>query len=78
MLTVFQIRAARAGLGLTSQELAAASKVGRNTILSLETGEPGTEPEALASTLRKLRDYYESAGVEFLPGNGLRFAKSAK
>ena len=78
MLTMFQIRAARAGLGLNAKEAAENSGVSRNTILTLEKGEPDKGPDALASTLRKMQEYYETAGVEFMPDNGLRFIGKTK
>lgn len=77
MITTFQLRAARAGIGLSLSELAdklkgAGLKVGRATLQRLEAGNAAEVPDALASTLQKIQTYYEGEGIEFLPGNGVR------
>ena len=59
-----QIRAARALLRITAQDLSTASGVGLATIKRLEAGDG--LPPAHAQTLDKLTKALESAGVEFL------------
>jgi transcriptional regulator with XRE-family HTH domain len=64
-----QLRAARAAIGMSVDELAAASGVGRSTILRYENrkGQP------YAATLHTLKATLEGRGVEFLEHNGLRW-----
>lgn len=64
MIASEQIRAARALLRMTAQELSAASGVGLATIKRLEAGDG--LPPAHAQTLDKLRKSLEAAGIEFL------------
>lgn len=59
-----QIRAARALLRITAQDLSTASGVGLATIKRLEAGDG--LPPAHAQTLDKLTKALEVAGVEFL------------
>jgi len=59
-----QVRAARALLRITAQDLSSASGVGLATIKRLEAGDG--LPAAHAQTLDKLTKALEAAGVEFL------------
>ena len=74
-----QMRAARALLRITAQQLSDASGVGLATIKRLEAGDG--LPAAHAQTLDKLKKALEAAGVEFLgspedgPGVRLRSKK---
>jgi len=62
MVNVFQIRAARAWIGLSQEELADEAGIARRTLIRLENSEePGTE-----RTMEKLRLALEKRGVEFL------------
>ena len=76
MIASEQIRAARALLRITAQDLSTASGVGLATIKRLEAGDG--LPPAHAQTLDKLRKALEAAGVEFLgspeDGPGVRLA----
>jgi transcriptional regulator with XRE-family HTH domain len=63
-----QIRAARALLNWTAQDLANASMVGVATIRRAE-GESGPT-RMIPSTLTAIRTALETAGVEFIPENG--------
>jgi predicted transcriptional regulator len=64
MATGNQIRAARALLGITAQELAELSGVGWATIQRFENS-PGI-PKAKGGTLERVVDALKEAGVEFL------------
>jgi transcriptional regulator with XRE-family HTH domain len=68
MITLSQIRAARALLGWTQEALAEASKVSLPSINNLERGLYSPRPETLQSLVVAL----EHAGVEFTANNGLR------
>lgn len=67
-ITSSQIRAARALLRMSAQELATRSKLGIATIRRAEAQE-GT-PTLTASNLDALRRALEGAGIEFIPENG--------
>jgi predicted transcriptional regulator len=73
-----QIRAARAWLGITQQQLAEASLVTQKTIARFETGASVPHDR----TIRDLQVALESMGIEFLfdgeIGVGVRFKGSAK
>ena len=79
MIASEQMRAARALLRITAQQLSDASGVGLATIKRLEAGDG--LPAAHTQTLDKLKKALESAGVEFLgtpeDGPGVRL-KSKK
>ena len=64
MIASEQMRAARALLRITAQQLSDASGVGLATIKRLEAGDG--LPAAHAQTLDKLKKALEAAGVEFL------------
>ena len=64
MLTASQCRMARSALRWTAQDLADRARVSRNTINSFELER--TEPNP--ATLTVIRQAFEAAGVEFIPG----------
>lgn len=67
-MTGRQLRAARALLGWSAQQLADASKVGVATIRRVE---PNDGPvNMIASTSAALQRTLEEAGIQFLPENG--------
>jgi len=72
MVTARQIRAARALLGWSQQELADRAIVSLNALARLETGKADTR----MSTLMAIRQALIKAGIEFLPaeehGEGVR------
>ena len=74
MITGGQIRAARAGLGLTGSELSKISGVSLRALSKIE-GFQGL-PDARVSTLVKIKDSLEAAGIEFIgtpeDGPGIR------
>jgi transcriptional regulator with XRE-family HTH domain len=63
MITAYQVKAARALLGLSQAELAKLSGLGIATVKRLEIA---TELRGAASTLWKIQTALEEAGVEFL------------
>ncbi|MET3352308.1 UNVERIFIED_ORG: transcriptional regulator with XRE-family HTH domain [Xanthobacter viscosus] len=76
-VTPAQIRAARALLDISQQELADLSKVGLRTIVQFERGSTSIS----ASIIQALVLSLEATGIEFIPENGggagLRFRKPA-
>lgn len=68
MITGSQIRAGRALVRITAQELSQRAKVGAATVRRAET-EDGT-PNTTAANLLAIRTALESAGVEFIDENG--------
>jgi len=72
-----QCKLARVALDWGVLDLAQAANVSTQTITRLERGE-----ELRASTLQKIRDVLENAGIEFIPENGggvgVRFAQPSK
>ena len=75
-ITSAQCRAARALLGWSREDLAAASSVSKMTLADFETGKRNPYPR----TLVDIRDAFRVAGVAFidagadLQGSGVRFA----
>jgi predicted transcriptional regulator len=70
MLTGFQIRAARAGLNITARQLADRAGVSLPTIQRFESVDG--IPPSRSSTLLDVKNALEAAGIELLPGNGVR------
>lgn len=78
MITPAQIRAARALLGWKQSDLAAASGVSEISVKNIERG----ATDARGSTLAKLQEAFQAAGVQFLDpgqhsmagGHGVRFS----
>jgi transcriptional regulator with XRE-family HTH domain len=68
MITLAQIKAARALLGWTQETLADAAKISRPSINNVERGLYSPRPE----TYQAIVGAFEKAGVEFTPNNGLR------
>jgi transcriptional regulator with XRE-family HTH domain len=62
-----QLRAARAWLGLSQEELASQSGVARVTIANFENGRSVPQPR----TLRDLQRTLEEVGIEFLFDRGV-------
>lgn len=61
-----QVRAARAMLQMSREELARASEVGERTLADFESERRSPQPSTLAAIRRAL----ETAGVEFIAENG--------
>ena len=78
MLTVGQIRAARAALGWTATKLAKESGIGLRTVLRVEA-DAGI-PQTTTGTLSKIQSALEAAGIEFVgtpdDGPGIRIRRS--
>jgi DNA-binding XRE family transcriptional regulator len=73
MMTAAQCRMARAALRWEMQQLADKARISRNTVIRLE-GEQGTP---IPATLTVIRQAFEAAGVEFIPG-GVRLREPAE
>lgn len=65
-ISVGQLRAARGLIGWSQQELAEKAGVGRATIADFESG----KREPYSTTVTKLMETLEAAGLEFIPENG--------
>lgn len=78
MITVAQIRAARALLGLTQKDLAQLAGVSLGTLNNIERG---TQGDPKLSTMKAVQKALETAGVEFTDersgGVGVRFSRTA-
>lgn len=66
-ITAIQVKMARAALGWGVRELSSAAKVSGDTVNRLERGD-----QLKSRTIAAVRQALEVAGVEFLPGNGVR------
>jgi hypothetical protein len=55
-------------LGWSTVKLSGDSQIGQATINRFERGEGAANPATVAAIARA----FESAGIEFLPGNGVR------
>ena len=64
VLTVEQIKMAKAALGWSNPMIAEKTGLHRNTLNRAENG------EGKRSTLELLKHVFEAAGVEFIPANG--------
>jgi DNA-binding XRE family transcriptional regulator len=81
-LTARVIRAARALLGLSQDELASRAEIARRTLVRIESDadwDGGSDPRRAQNT-QKLRQVLEDAGVEFITatsrkGEGVRLAR---
>lgn len=73
MITSAQIRAARALLRWSADDLAKQSKLGVATIRRAESGDG--QPSITDANCDGLRRALEAAGVEFIPGDGVRMRK---
>jgi predicted transcriptional regulator len=78
-ITAGQIRAARALLGISQNELAEQAGVSVPTIKRCET-ESGTAPNVAEPSRAKIIDALERAGIEFTNGDalGVRLVKAKK
>lgn len=68
MITAEQIRAARALVRWSAEDLARASGVGHSTIRRMEASDG--VPAATVKNLLAIQRALEKAGVEFIPENG--------
>ena len=68
MLTGTQIRAARAMLRISAQDLANLAEIGITTIRRAESVDG--QPKTTTANLKAIKTALETAGVEFIPENG--------
>lgn len=80
MITSMQVRAGRAALGWTAQQLADAAGIASRTVLRLEA-EVGV-PQTTTGTLAKIQTALEAAGIEFIgtpdDGPGIRIRTGSR
>ncbi|WP_296738984.1 helix-turn-helix transcriptional regulator [Mesorhizobium sp.] len=78
MVNIFQIRAARAWVGLSQEQLADEAGIARRTMIRLENSDQPRSERIMA----KLRGALEKHGIEFLfegrQGVGLRYRDPKK
>ena len=72
-ITVFQLRAARAGLGLSISELHHKTNIARATLSNIEQQMPNFPPTCSIKTIFQLRKFFESCGVSFESPNKIAF-----
>lgn len=70
MVSIGQIKAARALLGWSQNDLAEASGVSAPTVKRLEAAQEGEEIGGRTETGTKLQRALEAGGVDFIPENG--------
>jgi transcriptional regulator with XRE-family HTH domain len=75
LVTGAQLRAARAMVRLEQEKLAVLAGISANTIRNLEGNEGPLN--ARMGTVRALQQALETAGVEFLPDEGVRRRREA-
>lgn len=68
MISLDQIRAARALLDLSQEDVASALRVATNTFSRMESGKSGISVDHM----RSIQRFYEQRGVEFIPNEGIR------
>lgn len=68
MISLAQMRAARALLDLSQGQVAEAIGLSTNGFSNIETGH--SQPPA--SRVERIKIFYESRGIEFIPGDGVR------
>jgi len=69
------LKAARALLGWSQDDLAAKSDVAKKTIADIERG---ADRKPLRRTVAAIRQALEAAGIEFLDDDGLRLRKGVR
>lgn len=70
-ISMEQCRGARAMLGWSQDDLAAAANVSRQTIADFERGARKPIPNNISSMIAALK----SEGIDFLPDNGIRLKR---
>lgn len=78
MITAEQIRAGRAAIGWSAEQLAKSAGIVRRTVVAIESAQG--VPSANAQTLQKIKVALEAAGIEFIGSPedrpGIRIGKS--
>ncbi len=69
LVSIRQVKAARALLGWSQSQLAARSGVSEPTIARLESASDG-DIGGRAETAHKIQDALEKSGIQFIPENG--------
>jgi len=68
-LDIYQLRAARAMLGLSQSELSQATEVSQETINKIESG---ANQNARKNTIDALKTFFVREGIDFIPNSGVR------
>ena len=71
MITTFQLRAARAGVGIKLKDLSKITKIGYVTLSKIEEGAVYNVPKIHRSTLEKIIRFYNSCGIRFVDNNSI-------
>jgi transcriptional regulator with XRE-family HTH domain len=72
-LTTFQLRGARKALGITLKQIAEGTGIAVSSLARMESGNVFLFPEhSSVPTVYAVRNFLESQGIRFLPGNGLQ------
>lgn len=69
MISTFQFRAARSGLGITLAELSRITNIGYATLWKLEKGKVFNQPKLRKETLKKIEIFYSNCGIKFFNNN---------
>ena len=69
MLTGFQVRAARRGLGLSIKELSKSTSISETTLKRLEKTKLLEPLNSGDSVISKLLSFYSTCGIKFSDGN---------
>ena len=75
MVTGFQIRAARAGINIKLKELSINTGISLPTLKRMEKIETFEFVQSNPSTIKKLLEFYQACGIEFLEANGISVKK---
>ncbi len=75
MITGFQIRAARAGINIKLKELSISTGISLPTLKRMEKIETFEFVQSNPSTIKKLLEFYQACGIEFLEANGVLVKK---
>lgn len=74
-ITVFQLRAARRSLNLTVREVGKNTTLGTGVVVRSESGNLLERPNCTVMSINRLRTYYETYGIVFLPENTISIKK---
>ncbi|RYE15546.1 MAG: XRE family transcriptional regulator [Rickettsiales bacterium] len=71
MITIFQLRAARSGIGITLKDLSKITQIGYVTLSRIERGAVYDNCKIPVCILEKLIKFYNQCGVRFVDNNSV-------